>query len=303
MSISISRPLRITVAIINVSYACKYYASSLPSPSLRSKSLPIRHRLPHGRIRRVQRLKDAYIPPPLRYLHVRERDRKEHHDGTEDQPGIQRRARHEIVRVPPASPTPSDPIIEHEPKVSPREEGQRRRRWKPPHCSQHDGCTEHARWRARVETIEDVEGDGQKRTEKPVPLKMRVYASGSEHALGTYDAPDDAGGEESFSVGAGEVSGLRGGADVLDAAKSPVHDCDLDEAGPDCGDDLAEEGYSRRDLHVVCHFQIAAVGLGLSEDDGAVDFEDHDADGATGDHEAGKERGEDVQGEGDVGDG
>ncbi len=47
-------------------------------------------------------------------------------------------------------------------------------------------------------------------------------------------------------------------------------------------------------------FEIAAVDLGLAQSDGGKDFEDHDADGFAGDHEASEEGGDNVKGEHDV---
>ena len=58
--------------------------------------------------------------------------------------------------------------------------------------------------------------------------------AGGEDAAGTDEAPDDGGVEEDAAVGAGEVGRLFAGADVGDGAEGPVHDGDLDEAGPDC---------------------------------------------------------------------
>lgn len=80
--------------------------------------------------------------------------------------------------------------------------------------------------------------------------------SATTYTLGTDDTPDDAGVEEDFSSGAGEMGGLFGGADAFDVGKGPLENTDLNEAGPQCCDELAEEEGSWWDFHVVAHFLV-----------------------------------------------
>jgi len=77
--------------------------------------------------------------------------------------------------------------------------------------------------------------------------------------------------------------------------ESPALNANNNEAGDDGGDGLSHEHDSGRDLHIVAKFQVAREVEGLSRDDGAINLEDHNGNGPSGNDVTGNELGEDVE--------
>ena len=81
------------------------------------------------------------------------------------------------------------------------------------------------------------------------------------------------------------------GADVFDGVgeEGPAEDGDLDDAGPDRGDGLADEHGSRGDLHVLSELEVLREVEALGHGDVAVGFEEHHGEGFAGLDVAGHE--------------
>lgn len=119
----------------------------------------------------------------------------------------------------------------------------------------------------RPTTSNKPESKGEEPTQEPKILQRAVGRVCGKHALGTDDTPYDTCVEEDFAAGAGEVGGLFWSTDACDVCEGPLEDTDLNEAGPHCCDELAEEEGSWWDFHVVAHFLVGSVGEALRHGD------------------------------------
>ena len=122
-------------------------------------------------------------------------------------------------------------------------------------AAEDEGSGEVAEWSTREGASEDVKENGSQCAGQPEVLEVDVDRSRRKDALRTDETPDDGGVEKDSTVGAVELVGLVLGANICNgAAKSPLEDCDLDDASPNCGDSLRHEHGTPWYLHVLAQF-------------------------------------------------
>lgn len=105
----------------------------------------------------------------------------------------------------------------------------------------------------------------QRRTSKPKPLQIPVNRTIRKDTLWSNHTPHNRVSEEYASIGTGILILLLCVTDIGNIPKRPEEHSDLDEATPECGDDLAAEKGAGWNLHVQSNLEGFAEGDGLGE--------------------------------------
>lgn len=120
-------------------------------------------------------------------------NRKEDDNGRDDKPSVKSSCSDIVVRAPPAVESFLDEVVENQREDSPGRERQRRRRWQPAHCSQHNWCMERAADPAQAPAVFDkgVENARKDRSNHPKDVEILIYGTSSEHPVRADDSPDN----------------------------------------------------------------------------------------------------------------
>ena len=119
--------------------------------------------------------------------------------------------------------------------------------------------------------------------------------SGSKQARRSNTAVQKRGLSKRSRCWAGETVLLARLANIFDVVESPALDEDDNKAGDRGGGGLSEEHDSGRDLHIMTKFQVTREVEGLFRHDHAINLENHDGNGPSGNDIAGDEFRKDVE--------
>ena len=164
--------------------------------------------------------------------------------------------RETYVLHPPASIATLDVIVEEGPNSTPANVDIDGGRGNPAGAAKHEWGVYITPDAAGPLTGCEVGKERQAGAKEPVPLENAVDLARAEDTGWADGTPNDGGGVEDFSTRASEGEFLVVGADVGNAAESPVKDRDLDYGGPEHSNTLSSEHGTRRNLHVVAHLKI-----------------------------------------------
>jgi hypothetical protein len=149
----------------------------------------------------------------------------------------------------------------------------------------------------------EIEDEWQDKSDQETPDKTVVNGTRSEHTLGTERTPQDGGSKECIYTWASEPILLMRITDVVDARHLEVETGDSDEGRYERSSDLSHEGCKRRDVGVMCQFEILGEVERVGGRDIAIRLEEVEGVGVAGEPETTKELGQYVQGDLSVGHG
>lgn len=227
---------------------------------------------------------------------------KDDHGG-QNQTAVQGSGQDIVVLKPPSGIASLDEEVEDGTHDSPAEVDVDTRGREPTGAAENKGRADVAPNGARPAPSEDPGEDRSKGADEPEPLEAVVDGLSAKDAGGANGTPDNGGGKEDTTTGAGVIVLLLQVADVGNVGEGPVHDDDLNNSRPDRGDELGGEHDARRHLHVVTKLQILSEIQGLRHANVAIVLKHHHGHGATGDHVTNDKLGEHVQAKLDVRDG